>query len=635
MNRRLDASAVVLAAAAGLLAAALFFGGGSDDVDFLPIALTALFVAGGLAVAAMAGLIPRPGLDGVGLALFGFLGGFVLWSGLSVWWSIAPDLTWNLFNRELAYVGFAVVGLCAGALWPRRTIATGLAVVLVAVIAWALAGKVFPSLVEDGEQVSRLRSPVGYWNALALLCAAGAVLGLWLATDRARRRGTRTAGAVLVYGALVAVVLTYSRSGIAITVLAALAWVALSGAAFETLAVLVLAGAAAAPVLVCAFLSPGITSDGEPYAVRVDDGMIFAPVVLAGGAAVGVTTYLLLTRGRASKRVRRRAVSATAGVLAVGACGLLIVSVVRAGGPEPWVEARWHDFSSFKDVPSARATRLSSLSSNHRWAWWQEAWRSFEDAPAKGRGANSFKLVNVLERSKPITVTQPHNLFLQALSDVGIVGFVLLAGIAVAAILAALRTVRCSTGPERLATLALSILAAAYLVQSLVDVDWDFVAVTGLLFFVIGVLAARPASAARVAPAWALGVAAGACVAATSLLLPWLSSEKTLDAYAAMDRRAYESAADRARTAHSLNALAVEPLYALGEAETLRGNLEEAEGWYVRAVRQQPDNPNTWFNLGDFELQAGNNKAACVFLTRATQLDRFDGSAAAEREQAC
>jgi hypothetical protein len=174
MNRRLDASAVVLAAAAGLLAAGLFFGGGSDDVDFLPVALAALFVAGGLGVAALAGLIPRPGLDAAGLAFFGFLGGFVVWSGLSVWWSIVPDLTWNLFNRELAYVGFAIVGLCVGALWPRRTVAAGLAIALGAVIAWALAGKVFPSLVEAGEQVSRLRSPVGYWNALALLCAAGA-----------------------------------------------------------------------------------------------------------------------------------------------------------------------------------------------------------------------------------------------------------------------------------------------------------------------------------------------------------------------------------------------------------------------------------------------------------------------------
>ncbi len=233
---------------------------------------------------------------------------------------------------------------------------------------------------------------------------------------------------------------------------------------------------------------------------------------------------------------------------------------MRAGGPEPWVEARWHDFSSSKDVPSAQAGRLGSLSSNHRWTWWQEAWRSFEDAPAKGRGANSFKLVNVLERSKPITVTQPHNLFLQALSDIGIVGFLLLAGVAVAAVLAAVRTVRRSTGPERLATLALSISAAAYLVQSLVDVDWDFVAVTGLLFFVVGVLAARPASAARAGA----GLGARRRPRGPASPRPRSSfrgspSEKTVDAYAAMDRREYESAADRARSAHSLNSLAVEP----------------------------------------------------------------------------
>jgi hypothetical protein len=635
MNRRLNASTVVLAAAGGLLVAALFFGGGTDDVDFLPVALVALFVAGGLGVATLAGLLPRPGLDGAGLAFFGFLGGFVVWSGISVWWSIAPDLTWNLFNRELAYVAFAVVGLCVGAVASRRTVATGLAIALGAVIVWALAGKVFPSLVEEGEQVSRLRSPVGYWNALALLCAAGAVLGLWIATDRARSRGARAAGAVLVYGAIVAVVLTYSRSGIAITVLAALAWVVLSGSAFETLGVLALAGAAAAPALVCAFLSPGSTSDGEPYSVRVDDGMIFAPVLLVAGVGVGVATYLLLTRARASARVRRGAVWATAGVLAVGACAVLVVSVVRAGGPGSWIDARWDEFTNPKDVPSAQSTRIGSLSSNHRWTWWQEAWHSFEDAPGKGRGANTFLLVNVLERSKPITVTQPHNLFLQGLSDTGIVGFLLLAGAAVAAVFAAVRTVRRSTGPERLAALALSIAAGAYLLQSLVDVDWDFVAVSGLLFFVVGVLASRPAAAPKVAPAWALGVAAGACVAAASLLLPWLSTEKNADALAAMDRRQYAAAASDARSAHSLNSLAVDPLFTLGLAEKLRGDIDAAERAYARAVREQPDNPDTWFTIGDFELQTGNRKAACAFLTRATQLDRFDKSAEAEREQAC
>jgi len=568
MNRRLNVSAVILAAAAGLLVAALFFGGGSadqaDGVDFLPVALAAIFVAGAGVVATLSGLLPRPGLDRAGLVFFGLLGAFVLWSGLSVWWSIAPDLSWNLFNREFAYVGFAVAGLYVGSVVSRRVVATGLALALGAVIAWALAGKVFPGLVAEGEQVSRLRSPVGYWNALALLCAAAALLGLWLATDAGRSRAARTAGAVLVYGAMVAVVLTYSRSGIAIMALAALAWVVLGGAAFETLATLALAAVAAAPVLVYAFLSPGITDDGQPSSVRVHDGAIFAPVLLAGAAVVGGAAFLLLARPGPSARVRRAAVRGTAAALVVTACAVLTVSVVHAGGPGSWIEARWHDFSSSKDVPSQQSGRLGSLSSNHRWTWWQEAWSSFEDAPGKGRGAGTFQLVNVLKRSTPITVTQPHNLFLQALSDTGIVGFLLLAGAAVAAVLAAVRTVRRSTGRERLATLALSIAAAAYLVQSLVDVDWDFVAVSGFLFFVLGALAARPATQEKVAPAWALGAAAAACVAAASLLLPWLSTRKTEDAYAAIERGAYSTAVGEARSAHSLNSLAVEPLFALG-----------------------------------------------------------------------
>lgn len=635
MYRRLDLSAVVLAAAAGLLVAALFFGGGSDDENILPVALTSLFVAGAGVVARLAGLIPRPRLDGRGIAFVGLLAGFVTWSGLSVWWSIAPDLSWNLFNRELAYVAFALAGLCAGAVLSRRTIASGLAVALGAVIAWALAGKVFPSLVEDGELVSRLRSPVGYWNALALLAAAAAVLGLWVATDRGRGRGVRSAGAVLVYGALVAVLLTYSRSGIVIMGLGVLAWAVAGGAAFESLAALALAAAAAAPVLVYAFLSPGITGDGEPYSVRSHDGAIFAPVLLAGAAAVGAAAYLLHARAGPSARQRRSAVRGAAVAVAVALCAALIVSVARAGGPGSWLETRWHEFSSPKGVPSEASGRLGSLSSNNRWAWWNEAWSSFEEAPGQGRGAGTFPLVDKLERTAPITVTQPHNLFLQALSDTGIAGFLLLAGAAVAGILAAIRAVRTARGPDRGATLGLSIAGGAYLLQSLVDVDWDFVAVSGLLFFVVGALAVRGATRAEQAPAWALGVAACTCVAAASLLLPWLSSRKTDDAYAAMDRGAYSAAAGDARSARSLNSLALDPLFALGTAESLRGRPLAAERAYARAVGQQPDNPDAWYNLGLFELEAGSEKAACAFLTRATVLDRFDKQAESDRKRAC
>jgi hypothetical protein len=399
--------------------------------------------------------------------------------------------------------------------------------------------------------------------------------------------------------------------------------------------VLVLAGVTAIPVLVYAFLSPGVTDDGQPWSVRAHDGAIFAPVLLAGAAVVVGVALWLLARPAPTARVRRTAVRVTAVVLVAAGLALLVTSVARAGGPEPWIEARWHDFSSSEDVPSGESGRFGSLSSNHRWMWWQEAWTSFTDAPGDGRGAGTFPLVNVLERPIPIFVTQPHDLFLQALSDTGIVGFLLLLGAAVAGVLVSLRTVRQATGPERPASLALAIAAGAYLAQSLVDIDWDFVAVTGFLFFVVGALAARPARQEKVAPAWALAAAAGASVAAASLLLPWLSVEKNSDALAAIGRSAFSQAADEARSAHSLNSLTVEPLFTLGLAESLRGNLREAERAYARAVRNQPDNPETWFKLGDFELQAGKRRVACAFLTRAAELDRFDTQAAAERDRAC
>jgi len=636
VNRHFNASAVVLAAASGLLVAALFFGGGSDEVDFLPVALAALFVAGAGVVATLAGLLPRPGVDAAAGAFLAFLGGFVVWSGISVWWSIAPDLSWNLFNRELAYVAFAVVGLYVGAACSRRAVATGLAILLGAVMTWALAGKVFPSLVADGERVSRLRSPVGYWNALALLCVAAAVFGLWLATDAARRHWMRAAGAVLVYGSIVAVVLTYSRSGIAILALVALSWVLLGGVAFESLAVLALVVVAAAPVLVYAFLSPGITDDGQPWSVRAHDGAIFAPVLLAGAAVVAGVALWLLGRPAPSARFRRTAVRATTVVVVAAAVGVLLASLVRAGGPSAWVEARWHDFTSSTDVPSQQSGRIGSLSSNNRWTWWQEAWDSFTRVPGEGRGAGTFPLVNVLERDKPITVTQPHNLFLQALSDTGVVGFLLLLGAAVAGVLVSIRGVRQAAGAERNAALAIALVAGAYLLQSLVDVDWDFVAVSGLLFFGMGVLGARPPKGEKVVTVWALAAAAGVSVAAASLLLPWLSTRKTEDAYAAYGRGAYETAVSDAKSAHSLNSLAVGPLFALGFAESARGRLAEAERAYARAVREQPDNPETWFELGLFELDAAKHKrVACAFLTRAVELDPFDRTAKAQRERAC
>ena len=60
----------------------------------------------------------------------------------------------------------------------------GFAALLGAVCVWSLAGKALPWLYEDYGRIARLRAPVGYWNALALLGDIALPIGLCLATRR-------------------------------------------------------------------------------------------------------------------------------------------------------------------------------------------------------------------------------------------------------------------------------------------------------------------------------------------------------------------------------------------------------------------------------------------------------------------
>ena len=294
---------------------------------------------------------------------------------------------------------------------------------------------------------------------------------------------------------------------------------------FESLAVLGLAVLAAVPVLVYAFLSPGITDDGQAYSVRRHDGVIFAPVLLLAAAAVGLAAYWLLGRPGAVPRIRRTAVRVTAIVLVAVACAGLIASVARAGARSRWIEARWHDFTSAKDVPSQSSGPAPLPQLEQPLDVVERGVELVRGRARKGRGANTFQLVNLLERTTPIFVTQPHNLFLQALSDTGIVGF---------SCSGARRSRVCSSryGPSAArpapsdSRRSPSRSAGAYVVQSLVDVDWDFVAVRGFLFFVVGVLAARPGLGGGLAPAGRCGAAAVVCVAVTSLVLPWLRARR-------------------------------------------------------------------------------------------------------------
>ncbi len=608
------AGPATLSASGALLFAALFLGGGVSDGRLFWIGAFAVIA---VAAATAAGPLPVP--RRAGAAALVLLGALTAWVGLTMLWSIAPDRSWAAFDRLLVYGALAVLGILAAQVQrPARTIAAGLAVLLGLVLCWALLGKVIPSLFPDGARVARLRNPVGYWNSLAVVAAAATPLGLWLVAARTHRRSVRAAGALLVYLAELVVVLTYSRGGIAVVVLAAAGWLALSRERLESLAALVLVTPVAALVLLWAFSRPALTDDLQPYAARVADGAWFGVIACAGAAVVVSGAWAIAGLTIAGERRHAYAVRLGAGVAVVA---LAAVAVVFA-------ESGGKILDEFRGAPGKEVaqdpTRFGELSSSNRWTWWQEAWSLFEDAPAGGKGAATFEIARRDVRKGSIVTTEPHNLPLQFLAETGIVGFLLLLGLGAAGVAAAVSAVRRAGSAERGAAAALAVGVGAFALHTLVDIDWEFVAVGAPAFFALGALVGLGAERGARRPALAVvAVAVAAIGALYSLTAPYASGRLVDSAYDALADGMSGQALSDGRAARWLNPLSIDPLLALGDAQAGRPDEEAALRRYRQAVALQPENSSTWYAVGSYESFTGRYRAALHDLDRAYGLDPY------------
>ena len=179
---------------------------------------------------------------------------------------------------------------------------------------------------------------------------------------------------------------------------------------------------------------------------------------------------------------------------------------------------------------------------------------------------------------------------------------------------------------ERAAAVALAAGAAAWLVHSLVDMPWQYAAVTAPVLFALGALAAagRPAVRRRAGrPGLAtVAVAAGLVALAVSVASPAVARRESEAAFDALLDGDTAGAVDGARSARGLDPLAVEPVIVQATAEEIRGNLDEAERLYRHAVELQPRNPRPWYELGRFEFEARRRlEPAFVYADRSYALD--------------
>ena len=592
------------AAAAGLAFAALFFSGGSSQSRLFWIGAAAVLVAA-------VGWIWRPRrLPLEGTVFFCLLAAFIVWQGVSIAWSIQPSRSWDYTNRGLVYFAFAAVGALLGGV-PLRRFASVACVLLGALFAWALAAKVVPGLYPDYERLARLRYPLAYWNELALLAAVAVPLGLWAVGPRHERRA-RLGGALLLYAALVVAVLTYSRVGIVLTVVAALVWLWLDRDELAVLGPLAVAWVVGACVAAAALLLPGVSEDGQPHHARLQDGLVFGAVLLVGGIVVVFATRFVLERA-VDARVAHGAAVALVVLLLVA----LVAAVVRAGGPGDFVSARWHEFSNrvSSQVPDTPG-RVISTSSSNRWRWWTEAWNAFTANPLRGTGAGTFELTDRLERDTQLATTEPHSVPLQFLSETGIVGFLLYAGVIAAGVIAVLRRDRTRVW------LALSLAVALCVVHSFVDIDWDFLAVLGPFFLTLGALVSPPVveRSPVTGRRWLTSAAVGVCAVAAlySLASPWLAANRVSAALDALTNGNLRQARTDALSARAFNPLSVDALF----AQALVERNAKALTLYRKAVDLEPKNAETWYELGSFELMSLRRpRAAYRDLNHAYTLD--------------
>ena len=619
-DRASGAGAFAIAALVGAaLAGATFAGDGSDVGGILPMGGAAVLLLAGALVACALGWLPVPRIGRSGAVLLWALVLLVAWTGTTVWWSIVADRSWDAFNKTVAYAAFLGLGMVLAAVSRARAArlaAWMLSLVIGATLAWALLAKAVPSLDPDGDRVARLREPVGYWNALALLADVALVLGLWLGTAPPHRRTVRIAGGVLVYAATLALMLTLSRAGVVVAIGVLALWLALSSERVQGGLLLVASAVPAIAVGSWAFTRPALTEDVATRADRVADGTVFGVLALVGAAVVvGVVTWgttRTLTEKSRRRTARGLVVMAAVWVLAAGA----VVSVAAADAV-----SSGRDCSEVVNDPS----RLGSLDPNNRLCWWEEALDVYEQHSPEGAGAGTFDIARKRFRPDTRNVVQPHSVPLQQLAGGGAVALGLFAVVVLAAFATCIGALRRLTEPERAAALALAAAPTVYFAHALVDYNWDFLAVTAPTMVALGALAGagRSASATpRRRPVLAVGIVALAGVVLVSFAFPRLADRAERRSTRALAAGDFDKAYDEALWAGFFNPVSADPLFARARVAERQRIPWRAERAYVQAVELQPENPETWYTLGIFEFDVRDNMCAAYrFLNNAYTLD--------------
>lgn len=525
-------------------------------------------------------------VGGFGAALVGLLAAYAVWSGLSALWSVDATSSVLEAQRNLVYVGAA-----AAAVLLARRHATSLVVAAWAATAalsgYALLTRLVPDRFGTFDPVSgyRLSEPIGYWNSLGLLAAVGALLAAGLAA-RSPRASLRALAAATVPLFAATIYFTFSRGAWASLFAALVVLLLVDPRRLQSLFWLVLLAPASAVAVLLAARPGGLSTVGTPLSVQAHEGhrVVLELLVLAIATGAAALVWGLVDRrlsARLAPQARRAELALLAAVVVVAIAGFAV-----AGAPWTLTQRAWHDFAGASPAGGANLSgRLFHLSGSGRVTQWKVAWGEAKAHPLAGSGAGTYEHYWDLHRPGAGKVRNVHNLYLEALATLGVVGLALLVAALAVPVAAAISRRRSPLAPWLLAALA------AYLVHAIVDWDWQL---TGVTLPVVMI------AAALVAPVTG-GTQNGRRVllAVTTILalvgLWGIGSQITLSR---IDSARTAGAAERgARRAHDLQPWSTEPWSRLSTMELRFGRPTQARQAVRRALALDTRDWSLWLQL--------------------------------------
>jgi hypothetical protein len=601
-------------AGVALVAGAISLGGlGAAHGGYFGTSWGWSIVLGSAAVAWAASLgdVVRPTATEV--AFLGGLAALAAWFALSSFWGNDAQALEEA-ARALVFVVLCGAGILAVHHDTGSALLGGLLVGSTALSLYALATRLFPDRIGTSDSIAtyRLATPVGYWNALGLLCVMGLLVALALvAASESVSNAALAAAPVPVLAS--SLYFTFSRGSWLALAIGLVVGLALTPHRTRMSVCAVAAGAPAVFAVLRASHSAALTHQQSTVAHAAHDGRRFAIVLVVlvlVAAALCVGANVVARRMVLAVRAER----AYAAVLLLVAIAAVIAVGVHYGGPGSALRRGWDSFSA----PAPRAQvdlrkRLFSFSGNRRVDLWRAALRDFEAHPIVGSGGGSYEQFWLAHRTAPLKVRDAHSLYLETMAELGIVGLLILAAALACPLVAAVRARR---HPLAGAAAAAYI---AFLVHAGVDWDWEITSVTlaGLLVGVALLALARQDEERTLARGPSHAVLAATLAVAAFGFVFLVGNMFLSRAGAAASSGQWATAAKDAKRASTWLPWSTDPQRQLGEAQLAQGNTKAAQTSFRSAIDKDRTDWNLWLDLA----RASSGKAQAKALAQATTLN--------------